>query len=128
MADTSDIKLTITFIDPDLDNEEKEEEVAKLLTQIKELEKLDEVEEVKRVPDPNPPKGNKSLTGWLAGKLMAVVKAEKIQQVFGSLIKNLANKSIEVEAEANGKKIKVKASNLSELEAAVKAVENFVNQ
>ncbi|BAY30555.1 hypothetical protein NIES2107_24000 [Nostoc carneum NIES-2107] len=125
MADTSDIKLTITFIDPDLDEEEKEEEVAKLLTQIKEL---DEVEEVNRVPDPNPPQGNKSLTGWLAGKLMAVVKPEKIKQVFGSLIQNLANKSIEVEAEANGKKIKVKASNLAELEAAVKAVENFVSQ
>ncbi|QIR40810.1 hypothetical protein HCG51_31725 [Tolypothrix sp. PCC 7910] len=125
MADTSDIKLTITFIDPDLDEEEKEEEVAKLLTQIKEL---DEVEEVTRVQDPNPPQGNKSLTGWLAGKLMAFVKPEKIKQVFGSLIQNLANKSIEVEAEANGKKIKVKASNLAELEAAVKAVENFVNQ
>lgn len=89
---------------------------------------MDEVEEVKRVPDANPPQGSKSLTGWLAGKLIAVVKAEKIQKVFGSLMKNLANKSIEVEAEDNGKKIKVKASNLSELEAAIKAVENFVSK
>ncbi len=45
MADTSDVKLTITFTDPDLDAEEKDEEVQKLLAQMKDL---DEVEAVDR--------------------------------------------------------------------------------
>ncbi|WP_353929384.1 hypothetical protein WJM97_13785 [Okeanomitos corallinicola TIOX110] len=124
MADTSNVQITISFIDEDLSSEEKNEEVKKLLAKIK---TLDDVEEVNRIPDPNPPEGNKSLTGWVAGKLVAVVKPENIKQVFGFLINRLANKSIEVEAEANGKKIKVKANSLSELEAAVKTVEAFVN-
>ncbi|MGB3654371.1 MAG: hypothetical protein WBA41_24615 [Rivularia sp. (in: cyanobacteria)] len=38
----------------------------------------------------------------------------------------LENKVIEVEAEANGKKIKVKAKNSQELQEAVKAVQEFI--
>ncbi len=51
MTDAANVKLTIAFNDPDLDAEEKDEEVQKLLAQIKEL---DEVEAVNRVLDPNP--------------------------------------------------------------------------
>ncbi len=56
MADTSNLKLIIAFTDPNLDDEEKEDEVQKLLAQLKEL---DEVEEVDRVRNPNPPEGSK---------------------------------------------------------------------
>jgi hypothetical protein len=38
----------------------------------------------------------------------------------------LGNKTIEVEAEANGKKVKIKASSRQELEVAVKAIQEFV--
>jgi hypothetical protein len=71
MADESLVKFTIVFNDPDLDAEEKDEEVQKLLNQ---MQKLDEVEEITLVLDPNPPKGNKALGGFLVGTLTAVVK------------------------------------------------------
>jgi len=38
----------------------------------------------------------------------------------------LGNKSIELEVEANGKKLKVKASSREELLAAIQAAEEFV--
>jgi hypothetical protein len=68
MTDTSNIQLTITLIDPNLDEEEKDQEVQKLLANMKQL---DEVEEVSRVPDPKPPEGSRVGTGFLAGLLMA---------------------------------------------------------
>jgi len=124
MADTSDVKLTITFTDPDLDAEEKDEEVQKLLAQMKDL---DEVEAVDRVINSNAPEGSKSVTGWVVAQLISFVKPENVKQVWGFLSDRLANKTIEVEAEANGKKIKIKASSRQELEAAVKAVQELIN-
>jgi hypothetical protein len=40
--------------------------------------------------------------------------------------KRLDNKVIELEAEANGKKVKIKASSRQELEPAVKAIQELV--
>ncbi len=74
MAEDSSIKVTIAFNDPDLDIDERDEEVQKLLSQLK---GLDEVEEVGRVLDPNPPEGNKALGGFLVGMLTAEVAANK---------------------------------------------------
>ena len=123
MADTSDVKLTITFTDPDLDAEEKDEEVQKLLAQMKDL---DEVEAVDRVINSNAPEGSKSVTGWVVAQLISFVKPENVKQVWGFLSDRLGNKTIEVEAEANGKKIKIKASSREELDAAVKAIQELV--
>ncbi len=123
MADTSDVKLTITFTDPDLDAEEKDEEVQKLLAQMKDL---DEVEAVDRVINSNAPEGSKSVTGWVVAQLITFAKPENVKQVWGFLSDRLANKTIELEAEANGKKIKIKASSRQELEAAVKAIQELV--
>jgi hypothetical protein len=123
MADTSDVKLTITFTDPDLDAEEKDEEVQKLLAQMKDL---DEVEAVERVINADAPEGTKSVTGWVVAQLISFVKPENVKQVWGFLSDRLGNKVIELEAEANGKKIKIKASSQQELEAAVKAIQELV--
>ncbi|BAY99413.1 hypothetical protein NIES37_33950 [Tolypothrix tenuis PCC 7101] len=127
MADTSDIKLTITFIDPDLDEEEKDQEVERLLSQMKEL---DEVEEVNRVAEINAPVGSKSITGYVVGQLVALVKSESVKQVWGFLTDRLGNKPIEIELEftkesGESKKVKVKASSRKELEAAVNAIQEI---
>jgi transcriptional/translational regulatory protein YebC/TACO1 len=45
MTDISNIKITIAFTDTDLDDDEKNQEVQKLLSQ---MQKLDEVEDVNR--------------------------------------------------------------------------------
>ena len=58
MTTPSNIKLTIAFNDPDLDSEERDEQVQQLWS---ELKQLDEVETVDRVLDPNPPEGSKAI-------------------------------------------------------------------
>ncbi len=123
MANTSDVKLTITFTDPDLDDQDKDEEVQKLLAQ---MEDLHEVEAVERVVNADAPEGTKSVTGWVIGQLIAFVKSENVKPVWNFMKDRLGNKLIEVEAEANGKKIKIKASSRQELEAAVKAIQELV--
>ncbi|MBP5976558.1 hypothetical protein HW132_28455 [Brasilonema sp. CT11] len=124
MADTSNVKLSITFTDPALDDSEKNEEVQKLLAQ---MQDLDEVETVDRVVNPNTQLRTKSVTGWVAAQVIAFVKPENVKQVWGFLSDRLANKVIELEAEANGKKVKIKASSQQELEAAVKAIQELLN-
>lgn len=125
MAEDLSIKVTIAFNDPDLDTEEQEQEAQKLLNQLREL---DEVEEVDRVLDPNPPEGNKALGGFLVGMLSAEVSLANVQKLMGFLGDRLGGKPIELSVEANGKKLTVKAHSREELEAAIKAAQDFVAQ
>ena len=117
------IKLTITFNDPDLDAEERDEQAQRLMT---ELRQMDEVNAVDRVLDPNPPEGNKAIGGMLAGLLTAQVSASNAQKLMGFLGDRLGGKPIELEVEANGKKLTVKAHSREELEAAIQAAQDFV--
>lgn len=119
----SNLRLRIVFNDPDLDSEEKEEEALKLLHQ---LRQMDEVEEVNRVPDLNPPEGNKALGGFLTGMLTAEVNPSNIKSLFGFLGDRLSGKKIELKVEANGKKLEVKASSREELKAAIEAAKDFI--
>jgi len=122
MPENSSIKLTIAFNDPDLDSEELEEQAQNLLAQMRDL---DEIETVDRVLDPNPPEGNKAVGAILVGLLTAQVNKQNAQKVMGFLGDRLGNKAIELEVEANGKKLKVKASSREELEAAIEAAQKF---
>ena len=124
MLDESNFELQIVFNDPDLDSEERDSEAQKLLNQ---LRQLDEVEDVNRVLDPNPPEGNKALGGFLVGTLMAQVNPSNIKALFGFLGERLLGKTIEMEVTANGKSLKVKVSNQTELTAAIQAAEQFIH-
>ena len=121
MTDTSNVKLTIAFNDPDLEAEEREEQAQLFMA---ELQQMDEVE-VDRVLDPNPPEGNKAVGAILVGLLTAQVNKENAQKVMGFLGDRLDRKPIELEVEANGKKLKVKANSREELEAAIVAAQKF---
>ncbi|XHX79069.1 MAG: hypothetical protein RBJ76_03815 [Stenomitos frigidus ULC029] len=123
MTETSNVKLTIAFNDPDLDSEELEEQAQNLLAQMRDL---DELETVDRVLDPNPPVGNKAVGAILVGLLTAEVSPINAKKLFGFLGDRLGGKTIELEVEANGKKLKVKASSREELEAAIKVAQDFV--
>lgn len=123
MTENSNVKVMIAFNDPRLDNEELEMEAQSLLVQMK---NLDEVDRIERVLDPNPPEGNKSMGGILVGLLAAEVSKENAKKFMGFLADRLGNKPIELEVEANGKKLKVKASSQIELKAAIKAAEDFI--
>lgn len=121
---TNNIKFTIAFNDPDLDAEEKDEQVQRLMT---ELKQIDEVDTVGRVLDPNPPEGNKALGGFLVGLLMAEVNVGNAKKLMGFLGDRLGGKPIEMAVEANGKKLTVKAHSREELEAAIKAAQDFIS-
>ena len=121
MTDTSNVKLTIAFNDPDLDAEEREEQAQRFMA---ELQQIDEVE-VDRVLDPNPPEGNKVVGAILVGLLTVQVNKENAQKVMAFLGDRLGGKLIELEVEANGKKLKVSAHSREELEAAIVAAQKF---
>ncbi|MFQ4141110.1 hypothetical protein [Chlorogloeopsis sp. ULAP02] len=125
MAVTSNIKLIIAFADPDLNDEEKEEQVKKLLVQMREL---DELEEIARVPDPNPPEGNKAIASFLSGLLMAEVSTANIKKLFGFLGDRLNNKPIKMTVKApDGRELNVEASSKEEFEFAMQKAQEFLN-
>jgi hypothetical protein len=123
VPENSFIKLTIAFDDPDLDSEELEEQAQNLLAQMRDL---DEIETIDRAIDPNPPEGNKSVGAILAGLLTAQVNKENAQIVMRFLFDRIGPKPIELEVEANGKRLKVKASSQAELKLAIEAAEKFI--
>jgi hypothetical protein len=123
MESKSGIKLTFNFNDPALTSDERDEQAQRLMAELKDV---DEVETVNRVLDPNPPEGNKALGGILVGLLMAEVNAENAKRVLAFLGDRLGGKAIELEVEANGKKLKVKAHSREELVVAMKAAQDFV--
>jgi len=117
------VTLTIAFNDPDLNPEKRDEQAQRLRDELKEM---DAVETVDRVLDPNPPEGNKAVSAFLAGLLKAEVTVGNATKLMGFLGDRLGNKPIELSVEANGKKMSVKASSLEELQAAIKAAQDFI--
>jgi hypothetical protein len=123
MINASTVKLTIGFNDAELSSEEREEQAQWLLN---EMRQMDEIESVEHVLDLNPPPGNKSIGGFLVGLLTTEVSHENFKKLMGFLGDRLSGKPIELEVEANGKKLRVVASNPEELEAAIEAAKEFV--
>jgi len=122
MADNM-IALSITFNDPELNDEDLDEEAVRLL---EELSDRDEIETVDRVRDPNPPEGNKSIGGFFVGMLIAEVSVANFKKLLGFLGDRLGGKPISFEVEANGKKLKVTANSREELEFAMQKAKEFI--
>ncbi|WP_088893798.1 hypothetical protein [Leptolyngbya ohadii] len=125
MAHDQNVKLLIAIKNSDLDEEELEKAVQTLFLQIREM---NEVESVNRVFDSAPPEGNKSLGGFIVGVLTAEVNFANAKAVFRFLGDRLGGKDIELEVEANGKKLKVKASSREELDYAIRAAQDFIKE
>ena len=124
MSNESTIKLAIAFDDPDLEPEERDEQAQRFLA---ELKQVDEVESVERILDPHPPERNMSLGGFLVGILLAEVNPANGKKFLGFLGDRLGGKPIELSVEANGRKLTVKAHSREELEAAIKAAQEFIS-
>ncbi len=124
MTNDLNVKVTIVFNDPDLNDDELEEQAQNLLTQLKDF---DDIEDVERVLDPYPPEGNKSVGSFLKGLVKATANLENAKKLLGFLGDRLGNKVIEMSVEHNGKKLSVKAHSREELEAAVKAAKDFIS-
>ena len=120
MVDSSNVRVTIGFVDEDWDPEERETAAQNLL---RSLQDLDEVE-VGRVPEVAPD-GSKGL-GFITGWVMTQVNQENGKKLLGFLGDRLSGKTIELEVEGNGKKLKVKASSREELQLAIVEAEKFI--
>ncbi|MBC1221844.1 hypothetical protein GNF10_06430 [Nostoc sp. UCD121] len=122
MSFESNIKLTLALSNPDLDAEEQEQETRNLLREIKELD----VESAELVAVTEIPQGAKSVGGFLVRVLQAEVSLANFKKLLGFLGDRLGNKTIELEVEANGKKLKVKASSQEELNAVIEQAQKFI--
>ena len=120
----STVNITLAFVDPELDAEEREEQAQRFMAELRQLE--DAVESVAPVVDPHPPAGNKSLGAFLPGWLMAEVTVENAVKVLGVISDRLGGKPIEMELEGNGKKLKVSAANVEDLQAAIQSAKAFL--
>jgi hypothetical protein len=118
----SKFALTIAFIDPELTNEERDDEVVQLLEA---LSDRSDIESVDRVRDPNPPDGNKSIGGFLVGVLTAEVSMANAKKVLGFLGDRLGNKPISLKVEKNGKKLEVTANSREEFEFVMQKANEF---
>lgn len=121
MSSESNVKFTITLANPDLDAEEQERETRNLLRDIKDLD----VESAGFVEVTEIPEGGKSVGGFLVGALQAEVTISNCYKLLAWL-GSLRNKSIELEVEVNGKKVKVKANGQKELTAALELAQKFI--
>ncbi|MDZ8135694.1 MAG: hypothetical protein RM049_10385 [Nostoc sp. DedQUE04] len=122
MSSESNVKLTLTLANPDLNAEEQDREARNLLREIKDLD----VESAELVAVTEIPEGAKSVGGFLVGVLQAEVSLANFKKLLGYLGDRLGNKTIELEVEANGKKLKVKASSQEELNAAIEQAQKFI--
>ena len=121
MSSESHVKFTITLFNPDFDAEEQERETRNLLGEIKDLD----VESAGLVEVTEIPEGGKSVGGFLVGALQAEVTISNCYKLLAWL-GGLGNKTIELEVEANGQKVMVKASSQQELAAALELAQKFI--
>ena len=121
MSSESNVKFTITLSNPDLDADEQERETRNLLREIKDLD----VESAGFVEVTETPERAKSVGGFLVGALQAEVTISNCYKLLAWL-GNLRNKTIELEVEVNGKKVKVKANGQKELTAALELAQKFI--
>lgn len=120
----STVKITLAFVDPELDVEEREEQAQRFRAELQHME--DAVESVAPVVDPSPPDGHKSLGGFLPGWLMAEVNLANAAKVLGFISDRLGGKPIEMEVEGNGKKLKISAGTVEDLQVAIQEAKAFL--
>ncbi|MEC4817086.1 MAG: sugar ABC transporter permease, partial [Scytonema sp. PMC 1069.18] len=120
MTNQSNVKLMLAVSDPDA--EELDKFTRNLLREMKDLD----VESAELVAVEDIPEEAKAFGGFLIGRLTAEVNAKNIKAILGYLRDRLGSRPIELEVEANSKKLKVKASSQQELLIAIQAAEKFV--
>ncbi|KST68225.1 hypothetical protein [Mastigocoleus testarum] len=126
MATTSNVEVTISLSEPDLDDEELQAEAENLLPQIREV---DGVEEANLITLAQAPTGSKAFGGFAVGKLKALVNPKNLGSLFKFLGDRLGNKTIKVIIKKSplNEEITVEATNSQDFELAWQKVENRLN-
>ena len=118
------MKVTIEFVDPELDSEDKDAEVQRLLSHARILDSI----KVSRAIDPNPTQESKNIGSFIVGKLTAEIDGDNAQRFFHFVRARLSKKPIEMEVESNGRRLKLKASSPEELAFAVQQALLFIDK
>lgn len=124
MPATRNIKLIISLSAPDLDIEERDREFLQLISELKENP---DVEEVSRVPMQDIPVMSKGAGSFLVGLLTAEISPQNVKPIFHFLYTRLSRKTIELEVEANGKRLKVSAGSHEDLKIAIQEAQAFIS-
>ena len=123
MVAPSNVELTVGFNDPNLNCEEREAQAQTLWA---ELQDREEVEALGRVPDPNPPEGNKG-GSFLMGLLTAEVSLANVRKLLGFLGERLGNKPIKLKVKApDGRELELEASSQDEFNFAYQKAQDFL--
>ncbi len=123
MISTSNIQVKISLQEPGLDDHELQSEVENLLPQ---LRNVDGIEQANLVAIEEVPVGARALGGFLIGMLTAEVNPANIKALWHFLVDRLGNKSIALEIEKDGKKLKIQASSRKEFELAFQKAQEFL--
>lgn len=125
MITKSNVQVTISLTELDLDDEELQAEVQNLLLQLREV---DGVEDAGLIAVENAPKNTKALGGFLLGLLNAEVNAANIKTLFKFLSDRLGNKAIKMVLKApDGRELNLEASSREEFEFAMQKAQDFLN-
>lgn len=122
MTITPKVKVLISLIDDNLNDDELEEVIQKL---VQEMREFDELDKVGQVIDLNIPENAKPIGSFVIGLLQAEVSLENFKKLTSFLSDRIGNGRIKMEAEVNGSKFKIEASSREELKAGVEAAKDF---
>ncbi|MGK7896715.1 MAG: hypothetical protein AB4372_24630 [Xenococcus sp. (in: cyanobacteria)] len=118
------IQVTLTLSSPDLENEQLQNAVQELQSEIQEVSG---VIEAQLIPIEQAETNAKGIGGFLLGKLRALINRDNLLSFLRLLSDNLLGNTIEVEAKGNGKELKIKLSRPEDLEKVLPQVQDFLN-
>lgn len=118
MVEATSLSVLLTYSDPELDDDEREQLAERLFHQ---LGAGDSDLGTWRRVTVEPPAGTKSITTQVVGALAAVLSAASLKSFFTYLGERLRGREISIELEVNGKKIKLVARNQDDLIVAYNA-------
>lgn len=123
MSETQ-VRVIITLSDPQLKDEEIQEAVQNLQSELREVEGVTESD---LIPVEQASPNSKSIGGFLLGQLKALVSIKYLKTLVSFLGHNLFGRTVEIKAEGNGRKLEVKLSRPEDIDKVMPQVERFIN-
>ncbi|MEL7054502.1 MAG: hypothetical protein AAFV85_13330 [Cyanobacteria bacterium J06634_6] len=122
-------QLIVQFNDPVLDEEECDREYLRLIHELKNNPAIDAIHRIPLATRSEvPAQPSKSALAFVKNLLTAEINGDNLKPAIRSLYARLVRKTIELEVEANGRRLKVTVSSQEDLEVAIQNAQRFVDQ
>ncbi len=118
------VQVTITLSDPQLKDEELQEAVQNLQSELREVEGVTEAD---LIPVEQAPPDSKGIGGFLLGQLKALVSLKHLKTLVSFLGHNPFGRTVKIKAEGNGRKLEVELSRPEDIDKVMPQVERFIN-